>query len=154
MRYRLFLLSFLLVSILSTNLDAQIEYSFYAVYHRLLDSETEDFTVDDFVLSGNGNTLVIKGTDLLYGNPVIYTLNRDGTNKQAVNLPEGVTEIKSLAIDSSGSAIFFYASPVIYRVTGETASPVFNIQEGTSYADCYTQTVIFENRISRINTLL
>jgi len=126
----------ILLSLFHT-VKGQINYSFYAVYDRILDSETQDFTVWGFALSGDGNTIAVGGNDNVYDYPVIYTLNSDGSNLQSINLPGEVSGTESLSLDSAGSVLYFYSLPVIYKVINGEVIPIFNIKEETNYDDIY-----------------
>jgi len=86
-------------------------YSFYAVYDRLLDSRTHSFTVWDFDLSGDGKTIIVAGNDNIYDNPVLYSMNSDGSNLQNIPLPEEIDEIDCISIDSAGSVAYFFSNP-------------------------------------------
>jgi len=117
--------------------DGPIKFSFYAVYDRLLDSRTQSFTIWDFDLSGDGNSIIVAGNDNIYKDPVLYTLNSDGSNLQHINLPEEVTEIESVTMDSAGTVAYFFCQPVIYKVEGDTVFPIFNLEEETGYNGVY-----------------
>ena len=109
----------------------QFDYSFYAVYDRVLDSRNNSFKVELFDFSGDGNTIVVAGEDNLYKNVVLYTLNSDGSNLQHIQLPEEVSSIRSVTIDSAGSVVYFHSDPWIYKfeVDSDTVTGIFNIRE-------------------------
>jgi hypothetical protein len=117
--------------------DGLIKYSFYAVYDRLLDSRTNSFTIWDFDFSGDGKTIIVAGNDNIYQDPVLYTLNSDGSNLRQILLPEEVSEIESITMDSAGTVAYFWCRPNIYKVEEDTVIPIFNLLEETGYNGVY-----------------
>ena len=130
------LLAVIFSAVSSYSSSAQISYSFYAVYHRLLDSNTQTFKPESILFSDDGKIIAVAGTDPLYDEPVLCTLNSDGTNLQTINLPEEISSINSYAIDSAGSVIYLYSCPVIYRIENGEVTPIFDLEEETQYYDC------------------
>ena len=101
----------------------QDDFSFYAVYDRLLNSF--DFT--HAAMSGDGNKLIYFGRDktsLIYA---VYTVNTDGTGLTQIALPdlEGAG-IGELAIDHDGSRAFFMAGGVFCKVENGVATKIFD----------------------------
>ena len=117
--------------------SAQIKHSFYAIYNRLFDSQRLPFTASDFDFSGDGRTVVVGGTDNLYGKPVLYKLNCDGSDLQNIPLPEEVTEIHFLTIDSTGTVFYFYSHPMVYRAMDGVVTGIFNLLDNTEYMQIY-----------------
>ena len=117
--------------------SGQIRHSFYAVYTRLFDSNILPFAAQDFDFSGDGKTVVVGGIDNLYGEPVLYSMNSDGSNLQSIPLPSEVSSIQHLTIDSSGSVAYFYSHPFVYRAKEGNVTGIFNLFEETGFLQLY-----------------
>jgi len=88
-------------------------FTFYAVYDRLTDTDTDDINVTSVAMSGDGNKLIYAGLilddDGEFTIPKLYTMNMDGSNKKDILLPPEVTalSVREVAIDYDGSFAFF-----------------------------------------------
>jgi hypothetical protein len=110
--------------------EASQNFSFYAVYDRLVDLNSFDST--HAAMSGDGNKLIYSGRDKTSHIYTVYTVNTDGTGLTQIALPdlEGAG-IEELAIDQDGSRAFFmvkYYGP-IYKVEGGTATKIFDTDD-------------------------
>ena len=128
--YIILLVSFILnPQSVSTNPNNGISFSFYAVYDKILDSETSDinFYVSYFALSDDGRKIILGGKDLVYNNPLVYMINTDGSGPTKISLPEEIDAIWSLAINDDGSVAYIFDYTFIYRVEGDTVIEIFNV---------------------------
>ncbi|NQE53084.1 hypothetical protein C5S29_05785 [ANME-1 cluster archaeon GoMg3.2] len=100
-------------------------FTFYAVYDRLVDLNSFDFT--HAAMSGDGNKLIYSGRDETSNKYTVYTVNTDGTGLTQIALPdlEGAG-IGELAIDHDGSRAFFKAGRVFCKVENGVATKIFD----------------------------
>jgi len=106
----------------------QDDFSFYAVYDRLVDLNSFDFT--HAAMSGDGNKLIYSGRDETSHIYTVYTMNTDGTGLTQIALPdlEGAG-IGELAIDHDGSRAFFKAGGVFCKVENGVATKIFDTDD-------------------------
>ena len=103
----------------------QDDFSFYAVYDRLVDLNSFDCT--HAAMSGDGNKLIYSGRDKTSHIYAVYTVNTDGTGLTQIALPDlkgaGIGE---LIIDHDGSRAFFMAGRVFCKVENGVATKIFD----------------------------
>ena len=104
-----------------------IAYSFYAVYDRLLDSETSGMDIGCFAFSDDGRKIIIGGNDKVYDDPVLYMINSNGSASTKINLPAKIDDIWSVAINDDGSVAYIFDYYFIYRIEGEKVTEIFNV---------------------------
>ncbi|MBN2212874.1 MAG: T9SS type A sorting domain-containing protein [Bacteroidales bacterium] len=123
------LLAFILLNLQTAtpNPGNGIVYSFYAVYDRILDSETQGMDIDCFAFSDDGRKIILGGTDKVYKNPLLYMINTDGSSRTKINLPAKIDEILSVAISDDGSVAYIFDYYFIYRVEGDNVTEIFNV---------------------------
>jgi hypothetical protein len=99
------------------------EFTFYAVYDRLVDTDTDNVRIGPMVMSGDGTRLLFSAADAETGDPLLLTMNVTDENFTAISLPDlkgmGIT---GLGITDNGSPAFFTNGAALYRVNGDSAS--------------------------------
>jgi len=88
-------------------------FDFYATYKCLADTEDLDCRFYHAALSGDGSKLIFGGSDSITGDPLIYTINADGTGLTSITVPSGIDSIGGVAIDDDGSRAFFHDGHLI-----------------------------------------
>ena len=104
-----------------------IAYSFYAIYDRLLDSETQGMDIECFAFSDDGRKIIFGGNDKVYKDPLLYMINSDGSVPTKINLPAKIDEIWSVAINDDGSVAYLFDFYFIYRIDGDKVTEIFNV---------------------------
>jgi hypothetical protein len=100
-------------------------FSFYAIYDRLVDTDSQDIRLSQAAMSMDGEKLIFSGTKVKDGSPVLYTQNADGTELRQVDLPDlAGGKIAELAIDSDGSRAFFSTSSPPF------ACKIYKVEDG------------------------
>ena len=101
--------------------------SFYAVYDRIADVESDDVNVYQAALSGDGKRLVFAGSNSA-GEPVLYTANADGSDMTPVSIPADVVVVNDLRTSRDGSRAFFFDRwfHLIYKVENDVAQVILD----------------------------
>ena len=104
------------------------DFSFYAVYDRLVDTDRNNLRIHQVALSGDGRELVFSGQNAETDAMVLYTLDADGSSLNSVPLPGNVKSIWDLTIDRDGSRAFFFDmyGSSIYKVEGGAATKILD----------------------------
>jgi hypothetical protein len=105
--------------------EASQNFSFYAVYDRLVNLNSFGFT--HTAMSGDGNKLIYSGRGKTSHIYAVYIVNADGTGLTQIALPdlEGAG-IGELSIDQDGSRAFFKAGGVLCKVENGVATKIFD----------------------------
>ncbi len=104
------------------------DFSFYAVYDRLVDTDRNNVRINQVALSGDGRKLVFSGQNAETDAIVLYTLDADGSSLNSVPLPGDIRSIWDLTIDRDGSRAFFFDmyESSIYNVEGGAATKILD----------------------------
>lgn len=113
-------------------------FTFYAIYDRIVDTDAQDVEVLEMALSGDGRKLIFRGKDKTTGDPVVYTVNADGSNLTQIALPAGLGGIWEVTIDYDGSRAFFRDTwdNALYRVADGIATKIFDVDDNPDIASC------------------
>ena len=122
------------------NPDNDISFSFYAVYDKILDSETNDIYVSCFALSDDGRKIILGGNDQVYKNPLLYKVNTDGSGLTRISLPEGIDDLHAVTINDNGSVAYVIDNHFIYKVKGNVATKIFDVHN-EHFNSIYTNTM-------------
>jgi len=115
--------------------NAPIGFTFYAVYDRLVDTDSQGIHIGSVAMSGDGSKLIFSGTEATTDTPVLYIVNADGTGLTRLNLPDlGGRKIGWVTIDEDGSRAFFQAGILahnhqLYKVQGNKVTKIFDVTD-------------------------
>jgi Tol biopolymer transport system component len=113
------------------------DFSFYAIYDRLLDTESHNLHIMHSAMSSDGNKLIFSGTDLVTANPLVYMLDADGQNLISIPIPSDVGVINNVKINNDGSRAFFNNYHLIYKVEGGTAIKILDTEDYSEVDRCW-----------------
>jgi len=108
------------------------DFTFYAIYDRLADTDGLKMSITLAALSADGTTLAFAGQEPAKKTPVLFTVKADGSELTQVALPNlDGRGISGLAISQDGSRVFFtaaapYKSMQLYRVEGGSSARILD----------------------------
>jgi len=119
-------------------------FTFYAIYDRLVDTDSLNVHIDHAAMSGDGRRIIFSGRTVEDGSVALYTIDADGTELTEVNLPRsalGKRVIQSVAISGDGSRAFFkagYLSAIhqLYKVQGGVVTMIFDCDAHEEINQC------------------
>jgi len=118
-------------------------FTLYAVYDRVVDTDSQNVEILHAAMSGDGRTLIFAGTDKTTGDPVLYTVNADGTGLTQLALPDlGGAAITALAVDQDAWRAFFQTGAAytsqFYKVevTSGSVSKIYDAAEDPNTRPC------------------
>jgi len=128
---KLLLLFFIFVIVTTSAASAPVsgesgDFSFYAVYDRLVDMDRNNVFIDKVALSGDGEKLVFSGQNAGTDVKVLYTLNADGSSLNSISLPGDLISIEDVIIDRDGARAFFFDRYSIYKVEGGATTKILD----------------------------
>ena len=128
----IFVLAFLVMSVVPV--CGQSDFSFYAVYDRLADTESLEGQIWCAAMSGDGNRLIFSTTSDTF----LYTVNADGSDLTSIPLPADIAGIAGVTINKDGSRAFFFDNyyRFIYRVEGGVATQILDTNDYSEIGRC------------------
>lgn len=138
-----FSLLFLLLFFNSVVGQDTVKFNYYAVFDKILDSETDRIKISKSCLSGDGSTVFFYGKNIdtdVYG---IYTIKTDGTDLTNIPWPANVEGVNYMTINYDGSRAFFsnvvgiYSWRYICKVEGGNATILIDAADYDQINGCY-----------------
>jgi hypothetical protein len=105
------------------------EYSFYAAYDNLVNTESHNINLECAAMSADGSKLIFSCRNDDTNDLLVYTINTDGSNLTAIPLPGDVTRIQQVAINKDGSRAFFHQGMQIYKVVGGNVTKIYDKED-------------------------
>ncbi|MEJ2614767.1 MAG: hypothetical protein P8Z35_07405, partial [Ignavibacteriaceae bacterium] len=105
------------------------QFSFYAVYDNLVNTESHNVNCEHAAMSADGSKMIFSCRNDDTNDLLLYTINSDGTNLTPIALPGELTYIMQVVINKDGTRAFFHQGSEIYKVVGSTAAKIYDYED-------------------------